>query len=92
MMQESAVLEALNNVRGLVQPDGGDLELVSVDEGTGGVSLRLLLEGANCKECVMPRAILEDIAGDVLRKSVPDVGRVSIDDPREHADYVDDGH
>jgi hypothetical protein len=40
----------------------------------------------------MPRAILEDIAGDVLRKSVPEVSRVTIDDPREHPDYVGDDH
>jgi Fe-S cluster biogenesis protein NfuA len=91
-MQESAVLEALKNVRSYVQPDGGDIELVSLDAGTGGVNLRLVLEGANCKECVMPRAILEDIAGDVLRKSVPEVSRVTIDDPREHPDYVGDDH
>ena len=91
-MQEATVVEALENVRILVQPDGGDIELVSLDADSGAVNLRLLLEGANCKECVMPRSILEDIAGDVLRRTVPEVASVSIDDPREDPDYVEEGH
>jgi Fe-S cluster biogenesis protein NfuA len=92
VIEEAAVAEALKEVRSLVEPDGGDIELVSLDGATGSVGLRLLLEGASCKECVMPRAFLEDVAADVLRKSVPGVARVSIDDPREHPGYVADAH
>jgi Fe-S cluster biogenesis protein NfuA len=92
MIEESAVAEALSNVRSLVEPDGGDIELVSLDPSTGTVALRLLLEGASCQECVMPRPFLEDVAADVLRKSVPGVAAVSIDDPREHPGYTAGSH
>ena len=90
MIQESTVLDALENVRILVQPDGGDIEMVSIDQGTGAVNLRLLVEGASCKECIMPRSILEDIAADVMRRTLPELASVSIDDPREAPGYVDE--
>jgi Fe-S cluster biogenesis protein NfuA len=86
-VDRAAVAGALAGVKSLVQADGGDMELVDVDEGAGAVSLRLVLDGVECHECVMPRPLLEDIAGNMLRKTVPDVGRVTIDDPREHPGY-----
>jgi hypothetical protein len=64
------------------------MELVGVDQGAKTVNLRLVLDGVDCHECVMPRQLLEDIAGDVMRRSVPEIAKVSIDDPREHPDYV----
>jgi Fe-S cluster biogenesis protein NfuA len=91
-MEQAAVVDALVNVRSLVQADGGDMELVSVDEATGTVRLRLVLEGVSCHECVMPRPILEDVARNMLRKVVADVAHVAIDDPREHPDYVSPDH
>jgi Fe-S cluster biogenesis protein NfuA len=87
-VEESAVENALTAVRSLVQADGGDMELVGIDQSTRTVSLRLVLDGVECHECVMPRTLLEDISGDVMRKSVPDLTKVAIDDPREHPDYV----
>lgn len=90
MLDEATIAPALDEVRSLVQADGGDMELVGLGDGT--VSLRLILEGASCEECVMPRDFLEQIALDVLRKSVPAVASVSIDDPREHPDYVPKDH
>ncbi len=87
-MDRAAVAHALGDVRTLVQADGGDVELVDVEESTGTVSLRLVLEGVDCHECVMPRPVLEDVAGNILRRAVPDVARAAIDDPREHPGYV----
>jgi len=92
VLDEATIVPALDEVRSLVQADGGDMELVSLDDSAGTVSLRLILEGASCEECVMPRDFLEQIALDVLRKSVPAVAAVSIDDPREHPDYVPKDH
>ena len=92
VLDEAAILPALDEVRSLVQADGGDMELVGVDSAEGAVSLRLVLEGASCEECVMPRDFLEQIALDVLRRSVPAVAIVSIDDPREHPGYVPGAH
>ena len=92
MLDEATIAPALDEVRSLVQADGGDMELVALDGSTGTVSLRLVLEGASCEECVMPRDFLEQIALDVLRRTASGVSSVSIDDPREHPDYVPKGH
>ena len=63
------------------------LELVSVDTASGAVALRLVLESANCAECVLPRAMLEGVAIGMLQRSVPGVAGLSIDDPRDHPGY-----
>ena len=42
----------------------------------------LIMEGANCEECVMPVDILQQIARDVMSRQVPGVTSVTIDDPR----------
>ena len=65
----------LSPVRDLLQLDGGDVELVSLEGGTA--HLRLLLESAECAECVLPKPMLEDVATKLLGVSVV------IDDPRE---------
>jgi Fe-S cluster biogenesis protein NfuA len=90
-MKQAEVASALPSVRGLVQADGGDMELLGVDESDRTVSLRLVLDGVDCHECVMPRPLLEDIAGDMLRRAVPDLARVTIDDPRERPGYTAPG-
>jgi Fe-S cluster biogenesis protein NfuA len=87
-MEQAAVAKALEEVRGLVQADGGDMELVGLDEQDGTVTLQLILDGVECHECVMPRPILEDIAANMLRRSVPDVTGVTVKDPRELPGYV----
>jgi len=82
-MDHAQVTAALAPLRQLLQPDGGDVELVDVDGGAGAVRLRLLLRDASCAECVMPRPHLEQVAGNVLRRSLPDLQAVTVDDPRE---------
>ena len=73
---------ALNDVRALVRPDGADFEVLDVDPESGIVHLKLVLEGANCEECVMPVDILQAIARDVMSRQVPTIRSVTIDDPR----------
>ena len=92
MIDEATINPALDEVRALVQADGGDMELTALDPATGSVSLRLILEGASCEECVMPREFLEQIALDMLKRKVPGVAAVAIDDPRERPDYVPSEH
>jgi Fe-S cluster biogenesis protein NfuA len=92
VIDEATINPALDEVRALVQADGGDMQLVDVDPAAGSVSLKLILEGASCEECVMPREFLEQIALDMLRRTLPDVATVAIDDPREHPDYVPSEH
>lgn len=71
----------LTPVRDLLRADGGDIELVGEEGGTA--RLRLLLEGAECAECVLPRPILEEIALKLLRSARPGLTSVLIEDPRE---------
>jgi Fe-S cluster biogenesis protein NfuA len=73
---------AFNDVRALVRPDGADFEVVDIDAESGNVHLKLVLEGSNCEECVMPVDILQAIAQDVMSRQVPTIRTVTIDDPR----------
>ena len=81
---------ALDEVRGLVSADGGDVQLEGVDDTT--VRLRLVLETAHCVECVMPRPFLEQVSLGVFQRNGVAVDAVAIDDPREHPDFVMPDH
>jgi Fe-S cluster biogenesis protein NfuA len=72
---------ALSGVRELVAADGGDIEVVGF--AAGEASLRLILEGAECRECVMPRQFLEQIALDLMGPQLDGLKSVKIEDPRE---------
>jgi hypothetical protein len=63
---------------------------VSTDDGT--VSLKLILEGASCVECVMPKEFLEQIVLDMLMRAGHGVSAVAIDDPREDPNWVAPEH
>jgi hypothetical protein len=89
-MDESTLGPALDELRGLVSADGGDVVLDGVDGAT--VRVRLVLESAHCVECVMPRAFLQQVALDVFRRNGVDADAVAIDDPREHPDFVMPDH
>lgn len=80
-IDHGAVTAALEGARTIVQADGGDLVLNRVDGSS--IHLDLIIEGAECAECVMPRPFLEQIALDMVQAQVPDVDSVSIADPRE---------
>ena len=80
-MDQALLDEALGELRALVALDGGDVELVSATGST--VALRLILEGAECRECVMPKEFLEQIALDMVSTRLAQVSTVTIDDPRE---------
>jgi Fe-S cluster biogenesis protein NfuA len=67
------VKDVIDHIRPLLQADGGDIELVSIDEETGVVSVRL--EGA-CKGC--PGAVMTLKMGIErhLKENVPEVSQV----------------
>ena len=90
MTGDPAVAAALDEVRGLVSADGGDVQLEGVDDTT--VRLRLVLETAHCVECVMPRPFLEQVSLGVFQRNGVAVDAVAIDDPREHPDFVMPDH
>ena len=86
MINATEIAPTLEEARQLVQADGGDMELVSTDDGT--VSLKLILEGASCIECVMPKEFLEQIVLDMLMRAGHGVSAVAIYDPREDPNWV----
>lgn len=71
----------LSPVRDILRADGGDVELVSHDGATA--HLRLIVTGARCAECVLPRPMLETVALKLLQPDTPGLTAVAIDDPRE---------
>jgi len=67
------VQKVLNQIRLSLQADGGDAELVDVDEATGVVKLRLV--GA-CAGCPMSQMTLKQGIERVLKQKVPQVTKV----------------
>jgi len=67
------VQEALDKVRPMLQRDGGDVELVDVDNETGVVKVRL--QGA-CKGCPMSQMTLKAGIEKFLKQEVPKVSSV----------------
>jgi Fe-S cluster biogenesis protein NfuA len=64
------VAEALEYIRPALQNDGGDVELVDVDEDSGVVTVKLV--GA-CGGCPMSQMTLKSGIERVLKEAVPEV-------------------
>ena len=69
----SLVTEHIERLRRLVQADGGDIELINVDEATGVVSIRF--QGA-CRGCPGAAMTLKMGIERNLRENVPEVTEV----------------
>ena len=67
------VEEVLNQVRPGLQADGGDVELVDVDDKTGTVKVKLV--GA-CAGCPMSQLTLQMGIERILKQQVPEVKQV----------------
>ena len=67
------VANVIEAIRPLLQADGGDIELVSVDEETGKVSVRL--QGA-CKGCPGAQMTLKMGVERKMKEEVPEVTEV----------------
>jgi Fe-S cluster biogenesis protein NfuA len=72
-MLKERVQKVLDEVRGYLQADGGDLELVSVDEKTGVVQVRL--QGA-CAGCPMSQMTIKNGVEQRLKEEIPEVTEV----------------
>lgn len=66
------VQAVIDQIRPMLQKDGGDVELVDVEEG-GVVKVRL--QGA-CKGCPMSQMTLKNGIEKFLKQQVPEVDRV----------------
>ncbi|GAB4254277.1 MAG: NifU family protein [Thermoleophilia bacterium] len=64
------VVEALESIRPALQNDGGDIELIDVDEDSGVVQVRLV--GA-CGGCPMSQMTLKNGVERILKQAVPEV-------------------
>ncbi|UCH34640.1 MAG: NifU family protein [Armatimonadota bacterium] len=67
------VEQALGDIRTRLQADGGDIELVDVDEQEGVVKVRL--KGA-CIGCPMAQMTLQRGVERVLKEQIPEVQQV----------------
>ncbi len=67
------VSEIIETIRPHIQGDGGDIELVSAEEDSGKVSVRL--KGA-CKSCPMSQMTLKMGVERTLKEQVPEVTEV----------------
>jgi Fe-S cluster biogenesis protein NfuA len=67
------VEKAIESIRGYLQADGGDVELVEVIENEGIVKVRLT--GA-CGSCPMSQMTLQMGIERVLKQQVPEVKRI----------------
>lgn len=67
------VVAALNQIRPALQADGGDIELIDVNEAEGIVKVRLV--GA-CAGCPMSAMTLRNGVEQVLKQFVPEIKRL----------------
>ena len=65
------VQEAIDKIRPALQRDGGDVELVGVEDGV----VKVRLQGA-CKGCPMSQMTLKNGIEKYLQKEIPEVVRV----------------
>lgn len=68
---EEKVKLSLAKIRPHLQADGGDVELVSVNDGT----VKVKLTGA-CGGCPMAAMTLKNVVEQMIKKDVPEVKRV----------------
>ena len=68
---EEQVKAAVEKIRPILQRDGGDIELVSVE---GGV-VKVKLQGA-CAGCPMSQMTLKSVVEQTIKQEVPEVERV----------------
>ncbi|MEA3438456.1 MAG: NifU family protein [Thermodesulfobacteriota bacterium] len=65
------VEEALDKIRPMLQADGGDVELVDIEDGV----VKVRLQGA-CAGCPMSQMTLKNGIEKILKKEIPEVKSV----------------
>jgi Fe-S cluster biogenesis protein NfuA len=68
---KEAVQAVIDKIRPMLQADGGDVELVAVDDSV----VKVRLQGA-CKGCPMSQMTLKNGIEKYIKKEVPQVDRV----------------
>lgn len=75
------VLEVIEELSGMISIDGGRLELREASPDR--LRFELVLQDAECAECVMPRTYLEGILNTRLAEVTSSAPEVQISDPRD---------
>jgi Fe-S cluster biogenesis protein NfuA len=65
--------KVLNSVRLRLRGDGGDIELVDVDEKSGIIKVKLT--GA-CRSCIMSSETMKYYVEDEIKKNIPEIKKV----------------
>ena len=68
---KEAVQAVIDRIRPMLQADGGDVELVGIDDSV----VKVRLQGA-CKGCPMSQMTLKNGIERFIKKEVPEVDRV----------------
>ena len=74
MTMQDKVAEVLNKIRPLLMRDGGDVELIEVNEGT----VKVKLTGA-CAGCPMSTMTLKMGIEKILKQEIPEIKEVVAD-------------
>ena len=74
MSARERIEEVLQSIRPAIQADGGDVELLQVDESAGLVKVRLI--GA-CESCPISMATLKDGIETRVKRAVPGIVEVT---------------
>lgn len=80
MIKKSDVQKIINNIKPLLQRDGGDIELVEVTKD--GV-VKVKLQGA-CQHCPMSSITLKNMVERILKEEIPEVKEVVNVDSSAH--------
>lgn len=71
MSMESKIEDALNSIRPYLEKDGGNVEIISVEDGT--LKLRLL---GNCSNCEMSNMTMTAGIEEAVKRAVPQITSV----------------
>ena len=85
MIDQEKAFRISEMLRELVKADGGDVTLEAFSDNS--ISLLLVLDGTECRECVMPAEFLSQILLDQGKKIFPALDNVIINDPRTTNDH-----
>ena len=69
---EQNILKALDEIRPFLQSDGGDISLISIDDGS---SVKVRLEG-NCVGCTVNQMTLKSGVEMTIKKYAPQITEV----------------
>ena len=73
-VSKEKITEVLDGkIRPILQRDGGDVELVHVDENTGTVQVRLQ---GRCAGCPMSTMTSKAVVARILQENIPDIKEV----------------